>query len=105
MPGGELMVQGLSESESASRLEREGPNELSRHEKASLASTLASVVKEPMILLLLAAGGIYLLLGDLEEALALLFSVLVVIGITLVQERKTERAVAPFAISRARAPS
>ncbi len=87
-------MQGLSDVESAARLEREGPNELTRGEKPSLVSTVAGVVKEPMILLLLAAGGVYLLLGDLEEALALLFSVLVVIGITLVQERKTERAVA-----------
>jgi Ca2+-transporting ATPase len=47
-----------------------------------------------MLLLLLAAGGIYLVLGDLEEALTLLFFVVVVIGITLAQERKTERALA-----------
>ena len=35
---------------------------------------------------------IYLLLGDREEALMLLSFVLVVMGITLYQERKTERA-------------
>ncbi|MEO7953928.1 MAG: cation-translocating P-type ATPase, partial [Polaromonas sp.] len=47
---------------------------------------------EPMFLMLLAAGGIYLALGDLAEALFLLGSVFVVIGITLLQERKTQRA-------------
>jgi Ca2+-transporting ATPase len=47
-----------------------------------------------MLLLLLAAGGVYLLLGDLREALVLLFFVWVVVAITLVQERKTERALA-----------
>ena len=90
----ELSVQGLSECESVARFEREGPNELTPDERPSLIATLAAVVKEPMILLLLAAGGIYLILGSLTEAFALLFFVLVVIGITLVQERKTERAVA-----------
>ena len=45
-----------------------------------------------MFLLLLGGGGIYLLLGDVEEALLLLGFVFVVIGITLYQERKTERA-------------
>ncbi|HEX8908450.1 MAG TPA: cation-translocating P-type ATPase, partial [Anaeromyxobacteraceae bacterium] len=42
----------------------------------------------------LAAGAIYLLLGDMEEALTLLSFVVVVIGITVVQERKAEHAVA-----------
>jgi len=51
-------------------------------------------VREPMILLLLAAGTIYLFLGDLREAIVLLSSVLVVIGISLYQNRRTERALA-----------
>jgi P-type Ca2+ transporter type 2C len=45
-----------------------------------------------MFLLLVACGGIYLILGDLQEALILLGFVFVVMGITLYQERKTERA-------------
>ncbi len=45
-----------------------------------------------MFLLLVAGGLIYLLLGDLEEALMLMGFVLVVMGITFYQERKTERA-------------
>jgi Ca2+-transporting ATPase len=45
-----------------------------------------------MFLLLVAGGLIYLLLGDLQEALMLLGFVFVVMGITLYQERKTERA-------------
>ncbi len=87
-------VQGLSEPESAARLATDGPNELARDGKRGLLATVAAVVKEPMLLLLLGAGAVYLLLGSLEEALALLLSVFVVIAITLIQERKTERAVA-----------
>ncbi|OFX20356.1 MAG: ATPase [Anaeromyxobacter sp. RBG_16_69_14] len=87
-------VQGLSEPESAARLATDGPNELARASSRGLLATVAAVLKEPMLLLLLGAGAVYLLLGSLEEALALLFSVLVVIAITLIQERKTERAVA-----------
>jgi Ca2+-transporting ATPase len=85
---------GLSTAEAAARLAADGPNELQRDRPATLLATAAQVLREPMLLLLLAAGGIYLLLGDLEEALALLFAILVVIAITLVQERKTERALA-----------
>ncbi|MEO6321374.1 MAG: HAD-IC family P-type ATPase [Polaromonas sp.] len=53
---------------------------------------MREVITEPMFLMLLAAGGIYLALGDPAEALFLLGFVFVVIGITLVQERKTQRA-------------
>src|SRR5690349_22602975 len=89
-----LTIRGLSEPESQARLAAEGPNELARDRERGLLSAVAAVVKEPMLLLLLGAGAVYLLLGDREEALALIFSVVVVIAITLVQERKTERAVA-----------
>lgn len=50
------------------------------------------VVREPMLLLLVGGGTIYLAIGDLYEALILLVSVFVVMGITIYQERKTERA-------------
>jgi Ca2+-transporting ATPase len=86
--------QGLTGAEAAARLAADGPNELSRDRPRRLLGTLADVLREPMLLLLLAAGVVYLLLGDREEALALLFSAFVVIGITLFQERKTERALA-----------
>jgi Ca2+-transporting ATPase len=45
-----------------------------------------------MFLMLLVAGGVYLALGDRAEAVFLLVFVFVVIGITLMQERKTQRA-------------
>src|SRR5512137_355563 len=86
--------RGLDGAEAAVRLAADGPNELSRPGARGILHTVADVLKEPMLLLLLAAGTVYLLLGDREEALALLFSAGVIITITLVQERKTERALA-----------
>ena len=85
---------GLTVAEAAARLTSDGPNELSRDAPRGLLRASAEVLKEPMLALLLAAGIVYLLLGDREEALALLFSAFVVVGITLAQERKTERALA-----------
>src|SRR6185295_13522112 len=49
-------------------------------------------VREPMLLLLFAAAGLYLALGDLHEALVLAASIVVVVAITVLQERKAERA-------------
>jgi Ca2+-transporting ATPase len=83
---------GLSTVEALARLTRDGPNELPSARPRSLVAIGLGVVREPMFLLLIASGAIYLLLGDLAEALALLGAVFLVIGITLYQEHKTERA-------------
>ncbi len=83
---------GLSAAEAAGRLAAEGPNLLPGSAPKSGLAIVRTVVMEPMFLMLLAAGGIYLALGDPAEALFLLGFVFVVIGITLAQERKTQRA-------------
>jgi len=83
---------GLTEEEAVRRHAAEGPNELPSAKKRGPFAIALEVVKEPMFLLLLACGGLYLLLGDVREALLLLGFVFVVVGITFVQERKTERA-------------
>jgi len=85
-------IKGLSEDEAADRLKAEGYNELPSAKPRSILAITWDVVREPMFLLLVACGVIYLLLGDREEALMLMGFVFVVIGITLYQERKTERA-------------
>ncbi|WP_374378402.1 cation-translocating P-type ATPase [Dongia sp.] len=83
--------RGLSESEAALRHRRDGPNELPRGQRRSILAVLVGVLKEPMLLLLLAGGAIYFLIGDAAEATLLLlfgtFSVLV----SLIQESRTER--------------
>jgi Ca2+-transporting ATPase len=85
-------MTGLSEAEVAVRLQQHGYNELPSSKSRSIFATAWEVVREPMFLLLLACGTIYLVLGDVQEALMLLGFVFVVLGITLYQERKTERA-------------
>ena len=85
-------ISGLSETEAARRLKADGYNELPSTKKRSIFAIAFEVVREPMFLLLVACGTIYLVLGDVQEALMLLGFVFVVMGITLYQERKTERA-------------
>lgn len=84
--------QGLTAAEAKSRLVRDGPNESIESRPKKPWKILLSVVTEPMLLLLLGCGAVYLLLGDAQEAVILLGFVLVVIGITFVQTRKTERS-------------
>jgi len=83
---------GLSDVEAASRITRYGFNELPSSKPRSIFRIALEVAREPMLLLLLACGSTYFLLGNAQDAIILLIFVLVVIAITLYQERKTERA-------------
>ena len=85
--------RGLSTSQAAQRLAQEGPNALPGGQRRSLLSMAVGTVREPMFLLLLAAGTLYLAFGDLREGLTLFGFVVVTVGLTLYQEGKTERAI------------
>jgi len=85
-------LSGLTDDEAATRRRDEGPNELPATAKRPVWATAFEVVREPMFILLVACGLLYLALGDLNEALMLMTFVFVVMGITIVQERRTENA-------------
>lgn len=85
-------ASGLTEEEAHRRLETDGPNELPTSKRRGVLRLLRDVASEPMFLLLVACGGIYMVLGDIHEALMLLAFVIVVMGITFFQERRTERS-------------
>lgn len=82
---------GLSTSEAGRRLAEEGFNELPSSKPRSIFHIALGVVREPIFLLLVACGVIYLFLGDLQEALMLLGFVFLIAVITLYQENKTEK--------------
>ena len=88
----DLLHSGLTSDEVQERLRSDGWNEIPAGKKRSVFALLVDVVREPMFLMLIACGLIYLLLGSIEDALMLLGFVVVIIGITLYQERRTERA-------------
>src|SRR5947209_4757435 len=85
-------IAGLTEQEASARLAKEGYNELPSTGRRGIAKIAFEIVREPMFILLIAGGIIYLLLGDVREALILLGSIFVIMGITFYQENRTERA-------------
>ena len=87
-----LNADGLSDVEAKRRLARDGPNELPVSEPRSVLRLAREVASEPMFLLLVACGAIYMVLGDRQEALMLLGFVFVVMGISFVQQRRSERS-------------
>ncbi|WP_326939395.1 cation-translocating P-type ATPase [Actimicrobium sp. GrIS 1.19] len=82
---------GLSDQQAARLLQQEGFNELPANKQRTALRILAEVLREPMFLLLMGAGAIYLLLGDRNDAFMLLGFVFITMAITIVQERRTER--------------
>ncbi|MBP6355939.1 MAG: HAD-IC family P-type ATPase, partial [Paludibacter sp.] len=85
-------LKGLTQQEVNEKLAGEGYNELPSSKPKSVFQIALGVVKEPMFLLLVACGTLYLLLGDVQEGLMLLSFVFVVMGIEFFQEKKTEKA-------------
>ncbi|MFZ5718208.1 MAG: HAD-IC family P-type ATPase [Pseudomonadota bacterium] len=87
-------LTGLSEAEAARRLAEEGPNRLSESRRRRLPQILREVLREPMFILLLVAVGFYFALGDAAEAAFLFAGALATIGLVVVQEARSERALA-----------
>jgi P-type Ca2+ transporter type 2C len=84
-------ISGLSEAEANRRVRDDGFNELASAKQRNMLVIAFDVIREPMFLLLVACGAIYLALGDAQEALMLLGFVFFIMGISLYQEQKTER--------------
>lgn len=85
--------QGLSDTTVKNRLLKEGFNELKSVGHKGWSELFFAVASEPIILLILICSWLYLILGDRQEALALLCSILLVIGIEVFQSLKAERAI------------
>jgi P-type Ca2+ transporter type 2C len=71
---------------------KHGRNVLTIHADNQLFATMKEVVLEPMFLLLLVACGIYLGLGQIQEAITLIVALLVVSGISVYQTIRSNRA-------------
>lgn len=102
-----LNMTGLSASEAAKRLSLDGPNAQPQPDRRQWPRLLATVLREPMLLLLIAASVLYLAVGEARDAAALGLSVLLVVGLTLYQEVRAENALqalrelaSPWAIAR-----
>ncbi len=86
-----ISIRGLNEGDVQLRLKTEGYNELPRPDRRTPIRIILEILREPMLALLLGGGVIYLVLGDLKEALILLAFATMSVLITVIQETRTER--------------
>lgn len=84
----------LTEVEAAARLVQDGPNELPGRDSRNTVAVVIEVLREPMLLMLLAACAAYLALGDLHEAVLIIGLATASIVITVTQELRSERVLA-----------
>lgn len=84
--------EGLTSAEVKERLVTYGYNELASVKPKSILHIALEVVKEPMFILLISSGILYIILGDLAEGIILLSTILIIVFITFYQYQKTEKA-------------
>ncbi len=86
-------IKGLSEKEASRKLKHDGYNELPSSRRRGVLKIILGVFTEPMFILLVICGTLYVILGDVGEASMLLGFVFVIMGITVYQEGKAEKAI------------
>jgi Ca2+-transporting ATPase len=86
--------QGLTEAEATARLLQDGPNALPQDRQRSPFRIVLEALREPMLQLLLAAGVLYLIVGDRGGALVLLAFAVLNVVLVVVQESRMENALA-----------
>src|SRR3989344_8844297 len=86
------MVKGLSTLEATEQLKSQGYNELPSSKPKNIWKIALEVIKEPMFLLLISCGVLYMILGDYREGSILLSTIFIIIFITFYQYQKTEKA-------------
>ena len=99
LPAG--IASGLTPAEAAARLRRDGPNRLVARERWSALRQLLEMLADPMALMLAAAGGIYLALGAVRDGVILLAALVPVLGVDVLLEIRSRRALRKLAAAAA----
>jgi Ca2+-transporting ATPase len=87
-----FFTEGLSKTEAQNRLVANGYNEISVSKRKTMWKIGIEIIREPMFLLLICCGIVYIILGDYREGAILLSSIFIIIFITFYQYQKTEKA-------------
>jgi Ca2+-transporting ATPase len=85
--------EGLSSEEAEKRLEKYGENELKEEEKVSVLRLFISQFKSVLIIILITASIISALLGELIDAIVIIFAVFLAGTLSFAQEYRAEKAI------------
>jgi P-type Ca2+ transporter type 2C len=84
---------GLMPEEAKQRLKRYGPNRLQEEEKEPFWKEFIEELREPLILLLVFTGVVYILLGEISDGITIFFVILALNTIEVVNEQRAKKAI------------
>ncbi|MCA1986747.1 MAG: hypothetical protein LDL27_09770, partial [Desulfovibrio sp.] len=85
---------GLDDHQVRARLDKYGPNKQRQEQKVPLWRMYFDHIRAPMLLMLLVVGVLYLLVGSGIDATIVFGVVLVIATIEIVNEKRSEKAIA-----------
>lgn len=85
-------IQGLTSSQVLEARQKHGYNRLDFKEENGFLNALKQIVKEPMVLLLLVASGIYFMTGNPGDGIFLASAIVLVATISLYQDSRSRNA-------------
>ena len=86
--------KGLTDQEAANRLEKYGKNTLVQTREIQFLGILREEITEPMILLLIAIGVLYSILGSLTDAITIIVIIVVLVLAEVWNEYRAKRSIA-----------
>ena len=79
------MIEGLSSNQAKEKLSTYGFNEMPTMKAKNIGHIAYEVVKEPMFILLISSGILYIILGDLMEGVILLATILIIVFLVFIK--------------------
>ncbi len=92
MASNNFNIQGLTDAEVLQARERFGVNAVAYKKENAWLEILKDFIKDPMILLLLAASSIYFISGKIDDGLFLLSAIVLVASISMYQDSRSRNA-------------
>ena len=86
----EATTEGLKQNEAEKRVKEFGYNELADKEQVATWKLFLETFKDPMVIVLLAAAGIQILLGEIAESLIIFLVLIINSVISVIQTKKAE---------------
>jgi len=88
---------GLTEQEAREQLRKSGPNRITSRDEITFLGIAQEEITEPMILLLLAVGIFYTILGNLSDALTLYAIIATLVIVEIANEYRAKKAILALA--------
>jgi len=89
--------KGLTEQEAREQLKKSGPNRITSRHEITFLGIAKEEITEPMILLLLAVGVFYTILGNIGDALTLYAIIATLVFVEIANEYRAKKAISSLA--------